>query len=253
MSKKQSQTDLQSVGELATHMIITKLNPSEVASVACVNTCFKCFAYDDSIWSSFCKKQLNLSPPIDPQGNLCPSFKAAYRAWREAYSASEDEINQLEESLNMKLPLPTRVLYRFCDGQEFSNDELMGSVRKHLCGLLRGYIFADHIVNVFLLPLNIVIQETKELEWVDSTTNRYIMVASSLGFTEKLFFLDCEKGQLFVGTNNLVSSKELMPCVPNGLITSEHDSESGSKQDAMLLWLEEHARRLEIGIIRPRQ
>ncbi|PWA55502.1 hypothetical protein CTI12_AA424690 [Artemisia annua] len=224
MSKKQSLTYLESLGHLETDIIISKLNPSDVASVACVNTHLKSLAYDDSIWSSFCKQQLNLSSPIDPQGNLCPSFKAAYGAWREAYSmypwplvrrvnnvwgrirswltdnfsavlptlrkgASEDDLNQLEESLNVKLPLPTRVLYRFCDGQELSNDESMGRVWRNLCGLLGG-------------------------------------------------------------TKNSVS---LMPCVSNGLITTEQDSESGSKQDGMLLWLEEYVRRLEMGFIRPRQ
>ncbi|KAJ0753855.1 hypothetical protein HanPI659440_Chr09g0340461 [Helianthus annuus] len=68
-----------------------------------------------------------------------------------------------------------------------------------------------------------------------------------------MFFLDCEVGQLYVGTRNLLSRGEMMPCVPNGLITSVHDSRSGSQQDAMLLWLEEHVRRLENGIIKLRE
>ncbi|PWA34921.1 hypothetical protein CTI12_AA614500 [Artemisia annua] len=285
MSKKRSPTYLESLGHLETDIIISKLNPSDVASVACVNTHLKSLAYDDSIWSSFCKQQLNLSSPIDPQGNLCPSFKAAYGAWREAYSmypwplvrrvnnvwgrirswltdnfsavlptlrkgASEDDLNQLEESLNVKLPLPTRVLYRFCDGQELSNDESMGRVWRNLCGLLGGYFFRDHTVNVFLLPLNNVIQGNKNVKWVHNSRRRYIIVASSLVSHKKFFFLDCEKGQLLVGTKNSVS---LMPCVSNGLITTEQDSESGSKQDGMLLWLEEYVRRLEMGFIRPRQ
>ncbi|KAJ0888775.1 putative ApaG domain-containing protein [Helianthus annuus] len=68
-----------------------------------------------------------------------------------------------------------------------------------------------------------------------------------------MFFLDCEVGQLYVGTRNLLSRGEMMPCVPNGLIASVHDSRRRSQQDAMLLWLEEHVRRLENGIIKLRE
>ncbi|KAJ0710514.1 putative ApaG domain-containing protein [Helianthus annuus] len=72
-------------------------------------------------------------------------------------------------------------------------------------------------------------------------------------YTEKMFFLDCEVGQLYVGTKNLITRREMMSCVPNELITMVHDSRGGSQQDAMLLWLEEHVRRLQNGIIKLRE
>ncbi|GJS43233.1 F-box protein SKIP16 [Tanacetum coccineum] len=279
-------TQLETVGDLAINIIVSKLNTSEAASVSCVNKRFKDWASDDSIWSCFCHQELKLSEPVDPSGNTCASFKAAYGAWREAYGmypwplvmrvknvwdrirswltdnfpevlptlrkgASEDELNELEKSLKVKLPIPTRVIYRFCDGQELSSGDKLS--RKSLCGLIGGYSFYDYLVNVFLLPLNIVIEETTEIvRQLGFSRPRYVIVAASSTITEKIFFLDCEEGQLYVGTKNILRNREMMPCVPNGLITSVHDSQSGSQQDAMLLWLEEHVRRLETGIIKVR-
>ncbi|XP_024996046.1 F-box protein SKIP16 isoform X1 [Cynara cardunculus var. scolymus] len=280
---------LEGVGGLAIHIIISKLGPSEAAAVACVNKLFKEWASDESLWSSFCAQELNLSSPIDPLGNPSPSFKAAYGAWRQAYGmypwplvrrvkniwgrirswltenfpevlptlrkgASEDEIQELENSLKVKLPLPTRVLYRFCDGQDPCSDTSSGSMRKNLCGLIGGYSFYNYLVNVFLLPLNLVIRETKDIvRHLGFTRPKYIVMAASSTNTEKIFFLDCEEGQLFVGTRNLLTNREMMACVPKGLITSVHDSGSGCQQDGMLLWLEEHVRRLETGNIKVRK
>ncbi|CAI9108581.1 OLC1v1008224C1 [Oldenlandia corymbosa var. corymbosa] len=66
--------------------------------------------------------------------------------------ASEEEIKTLEVTLQVKLPLPARVLYRFCDGQGLDVDDSSGSVEKSLFGLIGGYSFYRHLVNVFLLP-----------------------------------------------------------------------------------------------------
>ncbi|XP_030940862.1 F-box protein SKIP16 isoform X6 [Quercus lobata] len=71
--------------------------------------------------------------------------------------------------------------------------------------------------------------------------------------TEKFFFLNCTTGQLHVGTVNLATEGEMIPCVPNALISSVHDSNGDQQQDAMLLWLEEHACRLENGMIKLRE
>ncbi|KAJ9556773.1 hypothetical protein OSB04_011387, partial [Centaurea solstitialis] len=285
---------LDGVGGLAIHIIISKLGPSEAATVACVNKRFKDWASDESLWSSFCAQELNLSSPLILSEihllllrNLL--LLAAYRAWREAYGmypwplvirvknvwdriktwltqnfpevlptlrkgASEDEIRELEKSLKVKLPLPTRVLYRFCDGQEPSTDSSSGRMRKNLCGLIGGYSFYNYLVNVFLLPLNLIIRETKDIvRHLGFTRPKYVVVAASSTNTEKIFFLDCEEGQLFVGTRNLLTNREMMACVPKGLISSVHDSGSGCHQDGMLLWLEEHVRRLESGSVRVRE
>nr|XP_043628167.1 F-box protein SKIP16 [Erigeron canadensis] len=280
---------LESVGGLAIHIIISKLGPSEAASVACVNKRFKDWASDGSIWSSFCNQELHLNSPVDPLGNPCPNFKAAYGAWREAYGmypwslvrrvknvwdrnrswftdnfpevlptlrkgASEDEINELEKSLKVKLPLPTRVLYRFCDGQEPVSDASRGNKFRTMCGLIGGYSFYNYLVDIFLLPIDLVIKETQDIvRHLGFTRPRYIVVAASSTFAKKIFFLDCEAGQLYVGTKNLLSVREMMPCVPNELIISVHDPKTGPQQDAMLLWLEEHAHRLENGMIKLRE
>lgn len=42
----------------------------------------------------------------------------------------------------------------------------------------------------------------------------------------------------------------MIPCVPNALICLVHDAKGNQQQDAMLLWLEEHVRRLESGLIK---
>ncbi|KAF2322054.1 hypothetical protein GH714_006078 [Hevea brasiliensis] len=58
------------------------------------------------------------------------------------------------------------------------------------------------------------------------------------------------KATLFLLSRNLATDLEMMPCVPSGLLRSVHDFNSDQQQDAMLLWLEEHGRRLQDGIIK---
>ncbi|KAK4489103.1 hypothetical protein RD792_004897 [Penstemon davidsonii] len=281
---------LESVGGLAMHIILSKLGPTDTASVGCVSKRFRVWAFDDSLWAQFCSDDLNLTSPLDPFGNPSPSFKAAYQAWREGFvmypwslvtrvkkcwsklkewlvvnfpevlptlrnGASEDEIKEFEKSLKVKLPLPTRVLYRFCDGQELPNEGFSGSLPSSLFGIIGGYSLYDHLVNVVLLPLSQVILDTKSImhSLGFSSRSKYIVVAASATYSEKIFFLNCSSGQLFVGTRNLVTDGEMLPCVPDALISSVHDSRGSQQQDAMLLWLEEHGRRLQDGIIKVRQ
>ncbi|CAI9776148.1 unnamed protein product [Fraxinus pennsylvanica] len=273
--------ELESVGGLAMHIILSKLGPSDAASVSCVGKRFHVWASDNSVWAKFCSFDLELSSPLDPHGNPAPSFKAAYQAWREAFSmypwslvirakrcwsrlkswlavnfpevlptlrqgASESEINEFENSMKVKLPLPTRLLYRFCDGQELPNEEYSGSFPSTLLGIMGGYSLYDHLVNVFLLPLSQVILDTKSIMHHIGFSKRseYIVVAASAAYSEKIFFLNCSTGQLFVGTRNLTGDGEMLPCVPDTLISSVHESKGSEQQDAMLLWLEEHVRRL---------
>ncbi|XP_022849352.1 F-box protein SKIP16-like isoform X2 [Olea europaea var. sylvestris] len=282
--------ELESVGGLAMHTILSKLGPSDAASVSCVGKRFLVWASDDSLWAKFCFFDLELSSPLDPHGNPAPSFKAAYKAWRQAFStypwplvirakqcwsrlkswlavnfpevlptlregASEAEITEFENSMKVKLPLPTRLLYRFCDGQELPNEEFSGSFPSTLLGIMGGYSLYDHLVNVFLLPLSQVILDTKGIMHHMGFSNRseYIVVAASATYSEKIFFLNCRTGQLFVGTRNLAVDGEMLPCVPDTLISSVHESKGSEQQDAMLLWLEEHGRRLHDGTIKVRQ
>lgn len=218
------------------------------------------------------------------------SFQLAYQLWREAFSmypwplvkrvkrcwdklkkwlnnnfpeaeatlrrgASESDIEQLQTLLKVKLPLPTRLLYRFHDGQELPDKKNPETASGRWLGIIGGYSFYDHSVNVYLLPLDQVIAETRYvIRYLGfSSRSKCIVVASSFAYKKKLFFLNCVDGQLFVGTRNLPTDREMIPCVPNTLICSVHDLYGEQQQDAMLLWLEEHGRRLENGIIKVRK
>ncbi|KAK9288590.1 hypothetical protein L1049_017049 [Liquidambar formosana] len=282
--------ELEGLGELALHIILLKSGPENTAAVACVSKKFRDSASDDSLWFNFCSHDLDLSAPLDPLGNPTPSFKVAYQLWREAFGmypwslvkrvkrcwvtlknwltsnfpeaeatlrkgASEAEIKELENSLKVKLPLPTRILYRFYDGQELMNGDFSGSVPGSSLGLIGGYSFNNCVVNVYLLPLSQVIMETKEIihDLGFSSDSKYIVVAASFTDREKFFFLNCTNGQLYVGSKNLLTDGEMIPCVPNALISLGHDFNGDQLQDAMLLWLEEHGRRLQDGIIRLRE
>lgn len=169
--------------------------------------------------------------------------------------ASEDDIQELEKILKVKLPLPTRILYRFHDGQDFEDKHFQNSLVGCPLGIIGGYSFYNHLVTVYLLPLRQVISETKEItpKLDFPVRSKCVVVAASCTYSEKLFFLNCTSGQLYVGTRNLLDDGEMFPCVPNALISSVHDCSVDQQQDAMLLWLEEHGRRLENGIIKLRQ
>ncbi|XP_062173525.1 F-box protein SKIP16 [Alnus glutinosa] len=278
--------ELEAVGDLALHVILTKLGPKDTATAACVSKKLRSSASAESLWSKFCSQDLDLKHPLDPLGNPTPSFKKSYQIWREAFGmypwllvmrvkrclgrlknwlginfpeaeatlrkgASEADIQHLERILKVKLPLPTRILYRFCDGQEFTARQYADET---LLGLIGGYSFYDHVVNVYLFPLREVILKTKAVvrHLGFSNKSKYIVVAGS-AYASKLFFLNCTTGQLYVGTANLPTDGEMIPCVPKELISSVHDFNGDQQQDAMLLWLEEHGRRLENGIIKLRE
>ncbi|XP_002271000.1 F-box protein SKIP16 isoform X1 [Vitis vinifera] len=279
---------LEDLGDLAINAIISKLDTKDTVAVSCVSKKLRVSASEESLWLNHCSQDLGLSAPIDPLGKPAPSFKETYRLWRESFGmypwplvkrvkrcwdrlknwlsanfpeadatlrkgATEVEIEALENILKVKLPLPTRLLYRFCDGQELT-DDVGGTALGSSLGIIGGYCFYDHLVNVCLLPLRQVILETKEItdQLGFSTTSKYVIVAASSTYIGKFFFLNCTTGQLYVGTRSLVSAGEMIPCVPNALISPMHDSNTGQQQDAMLLWLEEHVRRLQNGIIKLR-
>ncbi|XP_019055583.1 PREDICTED: F-box protein SKIP16 isoform X2 [Nelumbo nucifera] len=273
------------VGDFGIHLIISRLGPKDVAVLACVNKRLRVSASEENVWRKFCSEDLDLSAPEDPSGNPASSFKVMYQMWREAFNmypwplvkrvkrcwgtlkswvainfpearatlqngASEDQIKEVEDSLGVKLPLPTRLLYRFCDGQEITSTYSSGSDLGSPLGLVGGYSFYDHEVNVFLLPLKQIISETKKFVHHPRLGKyKYIVVAASSTYVEKLFFLNCRSGQLYVGTKNFSSDGEKIPCVPGKLINSVHNLNDDKQQDAMLLWLEEHSRRLHNDII----
>jgi len=167
--------------------------------------------------------------------------------------ASEAELRQVEENLGVRLPIATKVLYRLCDGQNTVAHDTAEHKRLAPLGIIGGYEFYDHLVNVHLLPLSHIVEETEVFarQIGLSFRSKYIIVAASY-YYEKWFFLNCANGQLYVGTRHLLSDNEMMPCVPPALLKPCPDVNNGAPQDALLLWLEEHCRRLQSGMIRTR-
>lgn len=167
--------------------------------------------------------------------------------------ASEAELRRVEERLGVRLPTATKVLYRFCDGQDTVPHDTDQLERLAPLGIIGGYEFYDHMVNVHLLPLSQVVEETEDFakQLGFSVRSKYIIVAGSY-YYEKWFFLNCANGQLYVGTRNLLSEGEMMPCVPQALVRPFPDVSHNVLQDSLLLWLEEHCRRLQSGMIRTR-
>ncbi|TKY67469.1 F-box protein SKIP16 [Spatholobus suberectus] len=278
---------LESVGDLATNVILNKLGAEDIARVACASKRFRSSASDDTLWSNLCFHELALTQPVDHLGNPLPSFKECYQTWREAFvmypwslvkrvkrcwdriktwltnnfpeaeatlckGATEAEIQELENVLKVKLPLPTRILYRFHNGQEIAKADLETSTFGSSLGLIGGYSFYSHLVNVYLLPISQIILETQQnrrrLGFL--RRSKYVLVAASSTYSEKLFFLNCTNGQLYVGTRDLHTNRDIIPCVPHDLISLHQELNSGEQQDAMLLWLEEHGRHLEHGFIK---
>ncbi|PKA66708.1 F-box protein SKIP16 [Apostasia shenzhenica] len=271
---------LESLEGLILETILLKLGPRDVIAVACVSSRLRSISSDDRLWRVFCASDFDLSSPEDPHGNPTPSFKVAYEMWMRSFSmypvplvkrvkqcwsairswmaanfpeanetlrrgATEAEIKQAEDKLGVKIPIPTKVLYRFCDGQDTVAFDNSDARRLAPLGIIGGYKFYGHLVNVHLLSLSQIIEQSKAFEKEIGFTNRKIVVATSYYF-EKSFFLSCGNGQLYVGTKDMSSTGEMMPCVPSKLV------KPGLPQDALLLWLEEHCRRLHSGILRTR-
>ncbi|KAK1270494.1 F-box protein SKIP16 [Acorus gramineus] len=268
---------MEGLEDLVVELILSKVDPTDAASFACVNRRFRVWASDDNLWRRFCFLDLDLKSPIDPLGSPCPSFKITYKVWHESFGmypwslvkrtkrcwavietwlatnfpevrntlrkgASEREIKEAEEKLGVRLPPPTRLLYRFHDGQDLKFLETEDAA---ILGLIGGYCFYGQVANVYLLPLAQVVLDTKNfVEHRFASQSKCVIVASSF-YDRKLFFLNCRSGHLYVGTRNLFVDGDMIPCVPQLLVKCE----GVEAHDAMLLWLEEHGRRLRDGVI----
>jgi F-box protein 3 len=151
---------------------------------------------------------------------------------------SRDELKAAEEELGFELPDSMRVLYQLCNGQFCANDKSECDPSCQV-GLLGGYYFYEHFVNVHVLSLNQVVRLTRaisELFRVDPRLKRVVFAASSNSV--KVFFLDCNDGQVYVGTRDLQDRGEMMPCTP---------TEGVDLKDAMLRWLERYRDYLQKG------
>ncbi|XP_020596827.1 F-box protein SKIP16 [Phalaenopsis equestris] len=277
---------LENLGEHILEAILLKLGPRETIVIGCVSSGLRVVASGENLWRNFCVSDFDLSSPEDPQGRPCPSFKAAYEQWLKSFlmyplplvrrakqcwcsirswmavnfpeandtlrrGATEAEIKKAEEKLGAKFPLSTRILYRFCDGQDTEGFDR--SQCRHLAplGIIGGYEFYNHLVNVHLLSLSQIVKKTKEFVQMMGFKSKNIVVAMS-NYLDKRFLLNFSSGQLYVGTRDMLSAGELMLCVPSELLKPESDATNGLPQGALMLWLEEHSRLLHNGIIQTR-
>uniref|UniRef100_A0A0D9XR25 ApaG domain-containing protein n=1 Tax=Leersia perrieri TaxID=77586 RepID=A0A0D9XR25_9ORYZ len=280
---------LEELEGLALDTVIAKAGASHAVALACASKRLRDAAGDDALWRRFCADDLGLrgDAPLDPDGRPLPSFKDAYKVWMESFGmyplplvrrvknfwaslkswlsenfpealktlnkgVSEAQIQSAEDDLGFKLPMPTKLLYRFCNGQLPCSEDHGENVRMAPLGIIGGYVFYDHCVNVHLSPLEQIVEETKEFyrEYNGqgvSNIKKLLLVATSW-YRPKTFLLNCSDGELYVGTINLQDG-EMLPCVPKSLI---RPTNSDMPQDGLLLWLEEHLRRLQNGMIKTR-
>ncbi|KAL6875651.1 hypothetical protein ACP4OV_013164 [Aristida adscensionis] len=259
--------------------ILQRAGARGAAALASASATLRAAASAEAHWRRFCAEDIGIDAPVDPDGRLLPFFKEAYKSWSQSFrmyplplvkrvksfwnslkswlseyypdaletlaeGLPDFDIRSAELKLGCLLPLPTKLLYRFCNGQIW-NEHLAS------CGIMGGYEFNFGMVNVHLLSLNDAVKTAKMLSREHHgvlNIYRYIVVAKSSS-QEKMFVLDCLSGQLYVGTENLKSLGETMPCVPYSLISLHMDAQNHMPQDGLLLWLEEHLRRLQGGLI----
>ncbi|KAL6662338.1 hypothetical protein ACP70R_000197 [Stipagrostis hirtigluma subsp. patula] len=277
---------IESLEGLVLDTIISKAGARPAAALACASARLRAAAADDSLWRRFCAEDLGLDAPLDPEDRPLPSFKVAYKVWMESFGmyplplvkrvkkfwaslkswlsenfpeafktlckgVSEAQLKSAEDDLGFKLPMPTKLLYRFCNAQlPFSEDDDANKCISTY-GIIGGYAFYDHLVNVHLSPLEQIVVETKEYcrEFPEVFSGRKLIVVATSWFHPKTFLLNCSNGELYVGTHNLPIG-ETIPCVPKSLI---RPTDNDMPQDGLLLWLEEHLRRLQNGMVKTRR
>ncbi|EFJ19533.1 hypothetical protein SELMODRAFT_177477 [Selaginella moellendorffii] len=241
--------------------ILARTDAVDCARVACVNRRWRALAHDDTLWSQHCRDEYGVCAAADFMGNPCCSFKETYAAWHDEFNqygglvyrtkklwddlkgvlrsnypavadslarqASEADIVAAESTLGWPLPPHVRLLYRFCDGQQIVDGD---EIAHQYVGLLGGYYFYNHFVNVQLLPLQQVVSYTQRLLSRAPAGTKRIVIAASCNLN-KFFLLDCDSGMVLVGTKNFLKKYEVMPCLPLA---------SSNPGDGMLRWLEEY-------------
>nr|KYP65988.1 F-box protein SKIP16 [Cajanus cajan] len=198
---------LESVGDLAINVILKKLGAEDIARVACASKRFRSSASEDTLWMNLCFHELALTQPQDHLGNLLPSFKECYQTWRGAFSmypwslvrrvkrcwdriqtwlannfpeaeatlckgATEADIEELENVLKVKLPLPTRILYRFHNGQEIAKTDLETSTFGSSLGLIDIIPCVPHDLIHLHQEVNSGEQQDAMLLWLEEHGHR---------------------------------------------------------------------------------
>lgn len=261
---------LETLPALPLAIIIAKAGPRCAAALACASSTLRAAASGEALWRHFCSDDFALDAPLSPGDLPLPSFKDAYKAWFQSFGmyplplvkrvkifwssfrawlceyfpeglrtlgegVSEAEIAVAECNLGLVLPMPTKLLYRFCNGQLH-----IGRGEEVSYGVMGGYDYVHQRYTVRLLPL---------AHHAVQKNSNYIVVATSC-FGEKIFLLDCASGRLYVGTKYWNEEREIMACVPKATIRLAVDDDHGMPQDGFLLWLEEHLSRLQDGLIK---
>lgn len=197
---------------------------------------------------------------------------------------TEDDLDDAERYLCVRLPQAYRSILLFQNGQRNMKDE------GHLFyGLFGGHIYYDVGVSTRLLPLQLVVQLTlaERQEGILSATEVIIASDTLFGPTENIvlrrqddarrpnrfFWLETTTGQVFVnGRHRLVDGKSaflsvsddkgyledsIEPCtryVPSGPLTDillkGRKADRSNTMDSVLRWFEEYVHRLQTGMYR---
>lgn len=256
----------------------------DVGRSACVDRRWRSIASDDSLWKFLCAKHLQLSTPCDHHGNLCPSYKDAYKVWHENFSmypfslvlrtkrcwdslrkwtsshcpevanslqpgVSEDELHKFEEKLGWKLPVSVRLLYRFCGGQSTAQ-QFMGEndsdEDEAVDGVYMG-LFGGYNFYHHRVDVHFL-----SLRIAFSLTKEYIPHWGDL---------EAGKKWVVVAASYPLQKFFLLDCHDGSLHVGTRrlefygelmgcvpPSQSATMQDSMLLWLEMYSSRLNSGM-----
>ncbi|XP_024376803.1 F-box protein SKIP16 [Physcomitrium patens] len=251
--------------------IIAKVSASDCARAACVARFWNQTVSQDALWEPHCRRDFPTIQKLDPLDRPCSTWKETYQSWKTsrlfqrsklcwdsirswardnfkevsnslAPGATLEELAETEATLKCRFPPAARLLYRLCNGQRIPENVLDDDqVEDHYVGLIGGYNFSHHFVNVHLLSLRQMLNLTSRI-LPSPCRNRRVIIAASSNLN-KFIFLDCEDGNVYVGTRNLLLDGEMMACVPEQDGASDEES-----QDGMLRWLEHYAHCLQVGM-----
>ncbi|GBG67597.1 hypothetical protein CBR_g726 [Chara braunii] len=227
------------------------LSRKECAVVCCVQRSWNFIASDDSMWKTYCADDWLMDRPVLPTGQSCHYYRAAYVAWYKVlgdHSAlyrrakrcvnaleswmkaniprmatvldgvSEDVISKAEATVG-PFPPVVRILYMLFNGQRLPPAEFLGEPGNETLfpypllynGLLGGYEFYDHDVNVRWLPLQHALTCAEGLHLTPS--RRYLIFAASYRWL-KFFAVDLDDGMVYTGCHRgRVEHATMMACL----------------------------------------
>ncbi|BDA45267.1 F-box only protein 3 [Coccomyxa sp. Obi] len=164
--------------------IFSLLGPKDCFMASCVQRSWKATAGNDSLWRERCEKLWSVTERKDHQRTDMPSFMATYYCWdkevgkygalaRRAHlawhkieqfcqqhhpamlctlrpGASEEDLDEVEKTIDLPFPEAFRLLYRFHDGQ------ILDGTKSLLHGLFGWFGVYDALHCTAMLPITIV-------------------------------------------------------------------------------------------------